>query len=258
MVKALATLARVTLELHDVRVEGECDVTTTWTMALTPRLLPWRPTLLFSGRSFYKVEPGSGLITYHRDVWDSVPDSAFPSAEAVGEVMRQLLRVELTPELETPDGAAARRDGGQRQWFHRAGGLHLWRQRLGERMEMTTPVFTRRGAAGAAARGPGEARVTMEFPMERKFDLSSLPAPTSSSRVAVGEVRGSYVAAARFSGVPFAWEVDAAERQLRAALARDGLEAAPGVSLARYNEPFVLPPLRRNEVLIDLPSFAWP
>jgi hypothetical protein len=65
-------------------------------------------------------------------------------------------------------------------------------------------------------------------------------------------------AALQFSGWPLDFEVVAAEKQLRAALVRDGLQPAMGYTLARYNEPTVPPFLRRNEVLIDLENYSWP
>lgn len=88
-------------------------------------------------------------------------------------------------------------------------------------------------------------------------DVNTLPQP-NSNKVVKKQIPGRYVAAIRFSGLPFDWEVTGAERRLRQALARDGLQTADGYNLARYNEPFVLPPLRRNEVLIDLVEFDWP
>jgi hypothetical protein len=87
--------------------------------------------------------------------------------------------------------------------------------------------------------------------------VSSLPAPLDP-RVTLRAVAPAYVAAARFPGLPFDWQVASAERALRAALLRDGLAPAVGYRLARYNDPTVLPPFRRNEVLIDLPGFEWP
>ena len=43
-----------------------------------------------------------------------------------------------------------------------------------------------------------------------------------------------------------------AERRLRGALLLDGLQAEDSCYLARYNDPFTLPFLRRNEVLVRL------
>lgn len=63
------------------------------------------------------------------------------------------------------------------------------------------------------------------------------------------------VAAASFGGIPLDFEVTEAERTLRAALLLDGLKAQDDYQLARYNDPFTLPFLRRNEVLIRLEDF---
>jgi SOUL heme-binding protein len=87
--------------------------------------------------------------------------------------------------------------------------------------------------------------------------VQGLPTP-SNSRVSRTEVPPRYTAVARFSGWPLEWEVRGAESALRRALARDGLMAAPGYTLARYNDPLAPPFLRRNEVIIDLPEFEWP
>lgn len=35
-------------------------------------------------------------------------------------------------------------------------------------------------------------------------------------------------------------------------MALDGIEAGEGYQLARYNDPFTLPQLRRNEILIPI------
>jgi hypothetical protein len=88
-------------------------------------------------------------------------------------------------------------------------------------------------------------------------DVDELPQP-NNRKVRRKQLPGSYCAAARFAGLPFDWEVKDAERKLREALAKDGLRAKPGYSLARYNEPWVPPPLRRNEVLVELVGFEWP
>lgn len=46
-----------------------------------------------------------------------------------------------------------------------------------------------------------------------------------------------------------------AEKRLRASLLYDNLKPAQGYKLARYNDPFTPPFLRRNEVLIRLEEF---
>ncbi len=63
------------------------------------------------------------------------------------------------------------------------------------------------------------------------------------------------VAAISFAGIPLDWEVLAAERKLRGLLLVDGLPMEDTYMLARYNEPFVPPLFKRNEVLIELKDF---
>ena len=66
---------------------------------------------------------------------------------------------------------------------------------------------------------------------------------------------GGVIASTSFGGIPLDFEVTQAERKLRAALLLDGHKAQEGYQLARYNDPFTLPFLRRNEVLIVLDDF---
>lgn len=66
---------------------------------------------------------------------------------------------------------------------------------------------------------------------------------------------GGTVASASFGGIPLDFEVTEAEHRLRAAVLLDGYKAQEGYQLARYNDPFTLPFLRRNEVLIALDDF---
>lgn len=66
---------------------------------------------------------------------------------------------------------------------------------------------------------------------------------------------GGIIAATSFGGIPLDFEVTEAERKLRAALLLDGHKGQEGYQLARYNDPFTLPFLRRNEVLIAVDDF---
>jgi hypothetical protein len=63
-----------------------------WTMAMQVWELPWRPTVLISGRSYYTVDPASGLITQHKDVWDALDNNQFPSPEAIMLLAQQVRR----------------------------------------------------------------------------------------------------------------------------------------------------------------------
>ena len=67
--------------------------------------------------------------------------------------------------------------------------------------------------------------------------------------------QGGIIAATSFGGIPLDFQVTEAERKLRAALLLDGYDGQEGYQLARYNDPFTLPFLRRNEVLIAMDKF---
>eukprot|EP00879_Flechtneria_rotunda_P020106 GHRR01021146.1.p1 GENE.GHRR01021146.1~~GHRR01021146.1.p1 ORF type:complete len:321 (+),score=86.12 GHRR01021146.1:576-1538(+) len=286
MVRALKTLFNVTFDLHDIQVTQPDEITTRWTMSLKVWELPWQPNLLFSGRSFYKVDPVTGIILQHKDVWDAINDNSYLSLEGMTHVLQQLMQVQLTPDLETPNYKVLRvaKDFEIRSYdpfivaevampagasptagdgFTDLAGFIFGGNSQGMQMEMTTPVITRSpaydsAAAAAAGLNGSNGRSSMQFPLERKFeDVESLPRP-NNSRVYKKEQPGSFTAAIRFSGWPLDFEVANAERKLRTALLRDGLQPAAGYRLARYNEPTVLPFLRRNEVLIDLQNFSWP
>jgi hypothetical protein len=53
-----------------------------WTMRLQQKLLPWRPPLVFTGRSFYTVDALTGRLATQSDVWDAVEDNKFLSVRA--------------------------------------------------------------------------------------------------------------------------------------------------------------------------------
>jgi hypothetical protein len=57
--------------------------------------------------------------------------------------------------------------------------------------------------------------------------VDALPAPLDS-RVVTRELEPTFTAALRFGGIPLDFEVTAAEKRLREALLRDGLEPKAG------------------------------
>jgi hypothetical protein len=86
-------------------------------------------------------------------------------------------------------------------------------------------------------------------------ELSSAPAPPPGAAVRLAARPGGTWAAAVFTGVATPRRCKEVEDALRSALARDGLRARPGATLARYNDPGVKPARRRNEVLVELEGF---
>lgn len=113
--------------------------------------------------------------------------------------------------------------------------------RDGEKIAMTAPV-TQTGEDG---------RWTVRFIMPAGYTLQTLPKP-NDPRVKLLELPPSRVAVVRFSGLANAPDVERQTTLLREFIARKKLRAAGPASLARYNPPWTLWFMRRNEVMIPL------
>ncbi|KAK9834183.1 hypothetical protein WJX81_006360 [Elliptochloris bilobata] len=267
--RLLRTVFNIDFVLHSCRVSGPTEVVTRWTMRLQQKLLPWRPALVFTGRSCYTVESASGRLATQTDVWDAIKDNSYLSVEGVAHVLRQATNPQTTPGLDQPAYEVLRRAGDYevRRYepyvvaevsmpasaapasgtgFNELAGYIFGGNAGRQKMEMTTPVITTAGQPGAA----------MRFPMERKLGTNAALLPTPNDlRVITRMEEGGVFASASFSGFPLDFEVVEAERRLRGALLLDGLQPLEGYALARYNDPFTLPLFRRNEVLIALKDF---
>ncbi len=115
-----------------------------------------------------------------------------------------------------------------------------------EKMEMTAPVESRPSVHDGLD--------TYSFVMEKEYTLDTLPRPNDET-IRVLERPARVVAARRFSG---RW-TEASFRQelavLRQALETNNIEANGPAEQARYDSPFTLPFMRRNEVIIPV---EWP
>ena len=114
---------------------------------------------------------------------------------------------------------------------------------MGEKMAMTASV-------SATAMGD-DGRTTYAFVMERKYTLQTLPVP-NDERVRIRKVPERTMAVRRYSG---RWTEDKYlwnEEALRTALDAHGIRTTGGLVFARYNSPFSLPVMRRNEVMIEI------
>ncbi len=82
---------RTKLDTFDVRVTSPKTVTTRWSMAMTVRVLPWRPRVKFTGESIYELND-DGKVIGHIDYWDSLSETANNSVvtkEAVADLVGQ-------------------------------------------------------------------------------------------------------------------------------------------------------------------------
>ena len=133
-----------------------------------------------------------------------------------------------------------------------------------EKMEMTAPVESRPAAASVkmemtapvtSAPADKQGMTTYAFVMERKYSLETLPRP-NNDRVRLRTVPAKTVAVRRYAG---RWtDKNYAEHteSLRTALAAQGIETVGEPTLARYNSPFSLPIMRRNEIMLEIVSKA--
>ena len=111
----------------------------------------------------------------------------------------------------------------------------------GESIAMTAPVI--QGGSGN--------QWGVRFVMPSAWTLETLPVP-NDPKVRLLAVPPARQAVVRFSGL--AAEQDIAEKtaELQAYMARRGLRAAGPAVLARYNPPWTLWFMRRNEIMIPL------
>jgi len=108
-------------------------------------------------------------------------------------------------------------------------------------MPMTTPVFVEK-----------EAKIDgyiITFVMPASYKKETLPEP-KDSRIKIEEKTSKKVAAYHFSWYPSARRVEQKKKAFMALLKRDGITPRSPIILARYNPPFVLPFLMRNELLV--------
>ncbi|KAM0989998.1 hypothetical protein ACFX2I_008560 [Malus domestica] len=117
----------------------------------------------------------------------------------------------------------------------------------GEKMEMTTPVITKRLG--------DQDKWQMSFVIPSKYG-ANVPLPKDPS-VRIEEVPRKVVAVVAFSGFVTNEEVKKRESKLREALKNDGqfqVKEGTSVEVAQYNPPFTLPFQRRNEISLEVES----
>ena len=108
-----------------------------------------------------------------------------------------------------------------------------------EEISMTAPVSMKRLSG----------KWRLHFVMPREYTLDTLPRPNNPA-VTLREVPATDYAVIRFSGLAGEGKVASKTAALEAWMAERGLEALGSPELARYNPPWTLPFLRRNEVMI--------
>ncbi len=142
------------------------------------------------------------------------------------------------------------RHNTQTRGFQRLADYIFAKNRPGERITMTAPVFQDRPDKAPSEGQVGQWRV--RFVMPREYSRATLP--PAPSDISIDEVAGRRMAAVRFSGSADGEQLREQAEELRRWIVRQGLQATGEAEYAFYNSPFVPPFLRRNEVLIPVAS----
>lgn len=111
-----------------------------------------------------------------------------------------------------------------------------------EKIAMTVPVNTEQAEKGS---------YKVSFVLPSEYTMDTLPTP-NDSRVRLVEVPSRKVAVKRFTWIVNETRLRKNEESLLASLKRDGVVPVGAVNVARYNPPWTLPFMLRNEVQVDV------
>ena len=115
-----------------------------------------------------------------------------------------------------------------------------------EKIAMTAPVTVEPDHSGFDAQ-----RWRVEFVMPAQYTLASLPHPRNPA-VTLRDVPITRYAVIRFSGLAGQKKVQQKLSELTDWLHHRGLDSTGAPRLARYNPPWTLPFLRRNEIMLEV------
>ena len=87
--------------------------------------------------------------------------------------------------------------------------------------------------------------------MPSEYTLETLPTP-NDSRIKLKEIPSRKIAVKRFTWSTSEDKVKKQEEALLSALNRDGIETLGAINLARYNPPWTMPFMLRNEVQVEI------
>ena len=151
-------------------------------------------------------------------------------------------------------------DKAGREAFRVLAGYIFGDNAAAEKMAMTAPVASRSAAEGekmamtapvTASAAEDTDLMTYAFVMERKYSLETLPVP-NNDRIRIRQVPERTMAVRRYSGRWTESKYRLHEETLLSALDANDIATIGHPVLARYNSPFSLPLMRRNEVMIEM------
>jgi hypothetical protein len=110
-----------------------------------------------------------------------------------------------------------------------------------EKISMTAPVIT----------SSNKNKLKMSFIMPQEYNLKNLPKPVSN-KVKIETLKSRKLAVLRFSGFTPANKVAKLQDKLITTLKENKIKIKSAPFLMRYNSPWAIPFLRRNEVAVEV------
>lgn len=262
------------------------DIVTRWTLRVTAKVLPWKPTARFSGISIYKIQNQNNkpIIINQVDYWDSLnlkedgsgTYEVKPRGEAINDFLGQL----------SPGGFEASQASAEVPYelLRRGDGYDVRRY---PEMGLVSLPYSRRdegfGSLGAFTRGlnplspaimtvPSSSTKNkyMSWPLTYTTPTTPLTLPPDAQdkagqgqwrTVSLSTAPQRVVAVREFNDASMEPVVRKADRELRGFLKRDGLvpteESEEEVMFAQYDAVFSMGK-RRGEVWIELQEGGHP
>jgi hypothetical protein len=269
-----------------VQADGSIsNIITRWTLRVTAKVLPWKPTARFSGISVYEVQPSNtpeGVQVVHQtDYWDSInlqPGGAYQKVDkgsALADFLNQLKpggfqAQSAAPEL--PYSLLRRGSDYEVRRYPSYSAVQLKYSRRDEGFE-TLGSFT----SGLSCLSP--ALMTVDSTGSEKYMTwplsfaapgeSTAPVPNDAlekskqkryaNNLDVLTIPSQVVAVAEFSDASMEPVVRKADAELRQSLQRDGIvvPSSSDVRFAQYDAIFSMGK-RRGEVWIELEDGGHP
>ena len=150
-------------------------------------------------------------------------------------------------------------DDASSQGFRLIAGYIFGQNQVNEKIAMTAPVTVEDQAAKSAKIAmtvpvgiePNAGKWTVSFVMPAQYTMDSIPKPINPL-VQLRQIPAVKKAVIRFSGFYNQQKVDEKTLELEQWIKSRNLQSAGTPNFARYNPPWSLPFMRRNEVMINL------
>jgi len=136
-------------------------------------------------------------------------------------------------------------DTASRKGFRRVAGYIFGENKnsigQSEKIKMTAPVTVK----------PDNEDWVLHFVMPSNYDMSQLPVPNNNS-ILLKKIEAHLAAVIIFSGFTTDAKIQNKTEELKVWLEKRNYKIAGPQQIARYNDPFTLPWLRRNEIIFKV------